>query len=662
MIPNSRPIALPFVVTSLALLASAHVADAQESGAADPAPLAGAYGHVESQAFELQAELQAAWEGKGAAAETKDLFRRLGKLPAAAPGSPPAILTMAQTSPFAMPAVAEFMGAELTRLAKTDPIGLMPKLGTGIAAIADWTAPAPMDWGAPVPPNDSTLEQHFAWLEGRLGMAASCVEEGLVNLSTEDRNFVAQNWSDLTDVFEGSLLLQADRDEARLGRNLRTVEIGSRVNPAPMLRAIDVFQPCLDPDYLEDLGEAAYKAKRDIWAGTVATHATPYGLIVIGGKQDDVHRIGNHGDDSGPEGVVALWIDLGGNDYYGGSVGTTVNQAGRPVIPVGVVIDLDGDDAYEAAQDGSAGAGILGLGMIIDLKGNDSYIGRRWSQGVGFMGVGLVVDGEGDDRYRARSFAQGTAAWGVGGIFDQYGADRFTAERLGQGVGLPGGVGLLGNAWDGDEYYCKGEWPSGYGTAGVFEGWGQGCGVGFRGHAAGGIGILADGAGRDLYEGGNFSQGGGYYYGFGALFDRGTRGDEYIGSRYNQGFSAHQAAGYFHEFGGDDTYRTRFAVAPALAWDECVTFFRDDQGNDSYQGGSFSMAASAHNSLAVFWDLDGEDEYRWKALAEADKNEYHGGTSLAYFLDAGGDRDTYEGDQRNDSTSTSQAHGFFVDR
>ncbi|MFT6714031.1 MAG: hypothetical protein ACJAVJ_001313 [Planctomycetota bacterium] len=652
--------ALPFAVTSLALLASTSDAAAQTDAVADPVPKA--YAHVGPGAFELQIEIEAALNTKGAELETKDLLHRLGQLPEAAPSLPPAILSLAQATPFALPAAAEFMGAELARLAKSDPLGLLPELGTGIASIADWDAPTTLDWGAPVPPNDSTLEQHFAWLEARLVLAASCVEEGLADLSAGDRAHVAEHWSELTDRFEGNISLDNDSNAARLGRNLRTVEIGSRVNPAPMLRAIDAFQPCLDPDYLEDLGEAAYKAKHDIWAETVATHQTPLGLIVIGGKLDDVHRFGTHGEDSGPDGVVALWIDLGGDDFYGGSVGTTVNQAGRPVIPVGVVIDLDGNDAYEAAQDGSIGAGVLGLGMVIDVKGNDSYIGRRWSQGVGFMGVGLVIDGEGDDRYRARSLAQGAAAWGVGGVFDRYGADRFTAERFAQGVGLPGGVGLLGNAWDGDEYYCKGEWPSGYGTAGVFEGWGQGCGVGFRGIASGGIGLLSDGAGRDRYEGGNFSQGGGYYYGFGALFDRGTRGDDYIGSRYNQGFSAHQAAGYFHEFGGDDSYRTRFAVAPALAWDECVTFFRDDKGDDLYQGGAFSMGASAHNSLAVFWDLGGEDEYRWRGLAEADKNEYHGGTSLAYFLDAGGDRDSYAGDQKNDSTSTSSANGFFVDR
>ncbi len=144
-------------------------------------------------------------------------------------------------------------------------------------------------------------------------------------------------------------------------------------------------------------------------------------------------------------------------------------------------------------------------------------------------------------------------------------------------------------------------------------------------------------------EAGNFSQGGGYYYGFGILDARGDDSDEYVGSRYDQGFSAHQAVGVFREEGGDDRYSTRNGVAQGLAWDECVTVFIDEAGNDSYSGGRFfSQAASAHNSACFFVDLGGRDVYDYgPGPGRAGGNDYHGGTSLSFFLDAGGERDEF---------------------
>ena len=113
--------------------------------------------------------------------------------------------------------------------------------------------------------------------------------------------------------------------------------------------------------------------------------------------------------------------------------------------------------------------------------------------------------------------------------------------------------------------YCKGTYPSGYGTEGIWEGWGQGCGVGLRGLVSGGLALLRDGGGADVMEAGNFSQGCGYYFGWGMLFADGPEDDVYIGSHYNMGACAHEAAGVFFEAGGNDTYVTRFGVT-AQAW------------------------------------------------------------------------------------------------
>ena len=413
---------------------------------------------------------------------------------------------------------------------------------------------------------------------------------------------------------------------------------------------------------MEGLRADLAAAGLDLGRAVVLRRETPHGLVLVAGEGDDVHRTGQQGADLGPAELPAVLIDLGGDDLYVDSPGATVNAAGRPALGCVVTVDLAGDDAYESTHDGSQGTGLLGVGLLVDHAGDDGYVGLRWAQGTGFLGVGALVDAAGNDTYRARALAQGTGLWGLGLLVDLAGEDRYEAQRYGQAVGLAGGLGVLVDHRGEDEYYCKGTWPSGYGTAGVYEGWGQGCGVGFRTLASGGVGLLVDGGGADRYEGGNFSQGGGYYHGLGALFDRGKRDDRYVGSRYNQGFSAHQAAGYFHDEGGDDRYRARNAVISGLAWDECVSVFIDDSGDDRYEGAGFSLGASAHNAIAIFWDRRGTDTYRTNDLARSGPNDYHGGTSLSFFLDEGRDQDAYPDPALNGTERVAPEHGLFVDR
>src|SRR5438552_10922418 len=146
--------------------------------------------------------------------------------------------------------------------------------------------------------------------------------------------------------------------------------------------------------------------------------------------------------------------------------------------------------------------------------------GQEQCQGVAMAGAGVLVDGSGDDLY--------------------------TGVRFCQGVGFAGGVGALIEKGGNDRYVCTGRYDSEYGEPGLFSGWGQGVGFGFRQIASGGIGILYDLAGDDVYEAGNFSQGGGYFYAWGILRDD-AGNDRYIGSRYAQGWAAHQAVGTFLE-------------------------------------------------------------------------------------------------------------------
>ena len=169
----------------------------------------------------------------------------------------------------------------------------------------------------------------------------------------------------------------------------------------------------------------------------------------------------------------------------------------------------------------------------------------------------------------------------------------------------------------------------------------QGAACGFRQLASGGVGVILDRAGRDRYEAGNFSQGGGYYYGWGALLDLGAEGDRYEGSRYSLAFAAHSAVGSLLDAGGDDRYRGWVGAQCSAAWDLCVTAFLDDAGDDIYETGpGFSVGASAHNGFSLFCDRAGRDAYR-VAPARAGPNDYHGGPSVSVFVDAGGAADVY---------------------
>ena len=174
--------------------------------------------------------------------------------------------------------------------------------------------------------------------------------------------------------------------------------------------------------------------------------------------------------------------------------------------------------------------------------------------------------------------------------------------------------------------------------------------------------MLIDQGGADRYDGGTFSQGGGYYYGFGILNDRGNDDDYYLGTRYNMAFSAHQAAGVFIDDGGDDKYTTTHQVAMSISWDESVSLFIDRSGNDTYEAPSFSLSAAAMNGFSMFIDGDGDDRYLGKAVpAKTYGNAYHGGSSIAYFLDLGNDNDVFNTKRNAGEVSVEDDHAFFVD-
>lgn len=405
----------------------------------------------------------------------------------------------------------------------------------------------------------------------------------------------------------------------------RVLSLLGYVDYEALFDAAAVIASVLSPDFLEGLRRDLEAEGRD---GILASRETALGRVILSGAGSSKY-----------ETPAAVIVDLGGDDFY------ATGAAAKPSsgLPFSLVIDYDGCDRYSSTEDGGQGSGILGVGLLADLAGDDTYLGQMWAQGSGLAGVGILVDGGGRDRYQAREFSQGAGVFGMGLLVDRgEGGDAYSADKMAQGFGGPGAAGLLFDQGGDDRYFASGGDPSSYkDNPGTFQGWSQGCGTGIRCYAdwelsrSGGVGILIDGGGADHYEAGTFSQGGGYFYGWGMLLDGGDGDDQYLGTRYAQGFAAHSAVGYFEDQGGNDRYRSEAGVTAGAAWDLSAAVFLDRAGDDVYEGGFFSLGASAHNGFCLFQDLGGRDTYLGTVPGAAGPNDYHGGSSLSVYLTEG---------------------------
>jgi hypothetical protein len=186
----------------------------------------------------------------------------------------------------------------------------------------------------------------------------------------------------------------------------------------------------------------------------------------------------------------AVFIDLGGDDTY------AVPSIATGALGVGLVVDAAGNDSYVPPDGAGVGSGAVGVGMVVDGAGDDLYraassTGSVGGQGLGvFGGAGFLVDGAGNDRYQMTSTVEGGAAGaagqgegffgGVAALVDGQGNDRYEVDALALpktvDVEVPGGVTFPGTL---------------YGSAAATA---QGAG-GF-----GGVGILSDGGGTDVFR------------------------------------------------------------------------------------------------------------------------------------------------------------------
>lgn len=409
---------------------------------------------------------------------------------------------------------------------------------------------------------------------------------------------------------------------------------------------------------------------------------TPVGTILIGGPGNNTYNLDGF---QGADDFVCI-IDLGGNDTY--REGTCT-----PNRPVFVIIDLDGNDTYVATKPGVQGGSLLGVSLLVDCAGNDNYKASDVAQGSTIGGVGMLIDKGGSDKYLALRRAQGQAFGGVGMLIDQGGDDNYHAALWAQGFGHSAGFGVLEDAGGKDRYYLGGLYEDSYPEHPGYEGWGQGLGSGFRGaagSACGGIGMLLDGGGDDVYEFDYIAHGGGYWLGVGMLRDFGGN-DRHIGSttvdyygnqrrqtrwqRFSSGFGVHYAAGYCFDDAGNDYYEGTI-MGMGMGWDLSFGFLCDFGGDDTYQAnnaqqgrGGLLQGVGAQGSMGVLLDYFGNDNYVVGSQGYANPSidpKYHNaaqcGGNISFLVDYGG-TDKYSCGARNNSYNTRGSQsGFLIDR
>lgn len=346
--------------------------------------------------------------------------------------------------------------------------------------------------------------------------------------------------------------------------------------------------------------------------------------------------------------TAALTIDLGGDDTY-----EQAAVADSEDMLVCIVLDLGGNDLYESSDPGpvfTAG----GVALLVDRKGDDTYRAERLGQAASILGFAALLDFEGDDIYTAEDYAQGHSTSGVALLYDLAGDDTYKAHAFAQGGGIGNGLCALVDGAGDDTYLADLSWPDVYGNSGpdVYHGASQGYATGIRSNVAGGVAALIDmGDGQDRYQAGSFSQGGGYYFGFGLMFDGGGD-DQAFGSRYAQGFGVHQAIGVKWDVAGNDLYKCRSVAHAGMAWDEGVGYCLDDAGDDIYQVGDLGCGGAAQTGIAICIDGGGSDHYITgkESQGGTGSSDYHDKPSIGILIDLGGEVDTYSLEERANNT------------
>jgi hypothetical protein len=454
------------------------------------------------------------------------------------------------------------------------------------------------------------------------------------------------------------------------GTGRRLTDLMEMMDRNSLFAAADALAPITDPELLEQLKSlpADGDIKVEGVTGTIVDRIdTPYGAIIIGGKGANTYYL-----DKIPN--VCAVIDLGGDDtYIEGTVGLD-----RPVL---VVADLAGRNVYRGNKPGIQGGAILGVSMLLNLGGHGVYEAKDVAQGSAVAGIGILVDYDGNSRYRGLRRVQGQALGGLGLLIERGGKNDFHAAMWAQGFGGPLGFGLLDCNVGNNHYYCGGMWRDSYPETPGYEGFGQGVGAGLRAVADGGIGVILDNGGENVYEFDYLSHGGGYWCGLGFARDFGGNTKRLITrtaynggprtqpsfQRFGCGWGCHYSMGFCFDDGGDDVYEGTI-MGSGMAWDCSMGVLCDFGGNDHYMAtGGLTQGSSNQMGFGILFDYNGDDVYEGYTQGYASASmSYHPlpdcGGNFAFLIDYGGNDKYGCGANNNSYIDRGCSGGFLIDR
>ena len=527
-----------------------------------------------------------------------------------------------------------------------------------------------------IPHHSQSWQDALQRIRDVLQDSARLRNEALQDLTDEQRAFMLQQAGQLITNFSAQTACQEDRYESLLADLQFFTLAAEHIDWAKMAAATKSLSRLTEESWLKQLTTLAKQqpildTEYDWISGSLVwAEETEHGWIIIGGPDDNSYRLDR---------PVAVLIDIGGNDTYRGMVAANDLEIG-----VSLVVDVGGDDTYTSHTFGMA-TGRLGVGMLVDCDGNDTWTLADGSGGTGFAGIGVLQKRRGNGQFTGSRWTIGTAMAGMGLVFGGLGDDHYQGDIYSIGVGGPLGVGVVIDLAGDDHYRCGFRYGSGYNQSDApnakpgdpnfqYEGWGLGIGLGRRfypwlteeqqefrlAQLAGGLGVLIDFEGDDIYESSNFSLGCGYYFGAGLKLDV-AGNDEYRTARYGNAAGAHQAIGLAIDYDGSDHYQsTGPTYHGGCAWDHSV-FMCIDGGvqNDRYDLQQTSgLGVADHGSLGVFANLGGDNRYvAGSGLGKG------GHDSLGIFFDRSGNDHYDEKLNRTNGQSIidNQGSSLFVD-
>jgi hypothetical protein len=437
---------------------------------------------------------------------------------------------------------------------------------------------------------------------------------------------------DMNDEFKTPEELDAQSDyEEKLTKKmipyLAKIDAGKLVRAGGMLaqvvqNCLPMLQECLRT---EPQIKPLVKSKIDKTNDLILRLETSIGEIIIGGYGSSKY--------SGSPGII---IDLGGDDEYDISINLKKESNSS------IIIDLGGNDLYRSEGDFTYGSGFFGTGILVDLSGDDTYLTKNFSLGSGFFGTGLLIDEQGNDKYFGDTFTMGAGSFGMGGLIDLSGSDQYSAALYAQGFGFVSGLGALIDSSGNDSYFAGGKYKDILRYKDHYISLSQGFAYGLRPIMSGGIGILFDLSGNDLYTSDIFGQGSSYWWSLGALMDE-EGNDKYVSFQYAQGAGTHMTLGILDDKSGDDVYISH-GVSQGCGHDLALGILWDEAGNDNYITYDLSQGAGSANGIGILLDENGDDGYY---VGKANNTQGFGDPrrdygSIGILLDLSG-KDRYNG-------------------